>query len=265
MNIERKQEIKDLFGKKKLLLKNNIYYLSELNIYNFCSLLKNENKSLEIIKDKYSLLAIEQIIKDNLNEKDLNIINYILSLKEDYLVSLGKLIANNIRNLILSKNFIKDDFKAILYIDNDNLCYDFIFKELKDLQVLFIYNEQTCKLKIIDNKGCILNNDLETFNDIEINEFYINFNEQDLKQYINKYINKQIKMLINQFLFMDVFFNDFIEEILSKLFSLINVCILDDNNINLINENHDKICINKELNDLLELKTSKNKTKEFNY
>lgn len=259
LNISINKKIEYLLGKKNVCIKDNIFYLSQFNYFTFMKILKMNNLTIykKFHGNELYKLAINKIINDNTikNEEDItNLYNFIINLDFKNLEILGKNIRMNTQNIILSKNFIKEDFKALIYTDK-NLDYKFIFKELPDLKVIFVYNEILHKTLVIDKNEYILTSyNNKILNEIEINNLFKNFNENELEEEKKIYINNIIKDFLNNYLDMDLFFNDFIEEILNRFFNILNISEVDEQNFKIIEKNKDKFKINLNILNFIEKK-----------
>lgn len=259
LNVLINKKIEYLLGKKNVCIKDNTFYLSQFNYFTFMKILKINDFNIynKFHGNELYKLAINKIINDNTinNEEDIkNLYNFILNLDLKNLEMLGKNIRMNTQNIILSKNFIKDNFKALVYTDK-NLDYKFIFKELPDLKVIFVYNEILHKTLVIDKNEYILttyNN--KVLNEIEINNVFKNFNEHELEKEKKIYINTIIKDFLDNYFDMDLFFNDFLEEILNRFFSILNISEVDEENFKIIENNKDKFKINLNILNFIEKK-----------
>lgn len=251
----------NLKDRNAVYYKNENFFIAEFNFYTFSKIIKRtnplfyenlKNEDFEIMR-----LAIDSIIMENKELSTNEIMDYIESLSIENIKSIGIDYYEMLYRSLNSHDFNKDDFKGIIFIDNE-LDYQFIFNFIDDLEVLFVFNNNTNKLEIIDRDL----NRINTSHIKDIDDIYdkfSKFHKKHLKNEKNKFLNGLIKKFLESFFDLEVFFEEFKTDFLERLFSLILITDLSEEVEEILLNNIDDFDSNKKLINLLNKKLNKNK------
>lgn len=250
-------ELSHIVAWNEVIFKKNKFIISDFNFYTFIDILKildndSYNKFMDLDKHKLKF-AINSIISENKDLSPEQIIKYIVSLNLEFLDSLGDTYIEIISNFLSTNNFQKKDNKGLIFLDTELIDFEFLFRNFPDLNVLFIFNEETGTLTLIDRNLHVL----QKFNnkkEADISDIFEDYDEKKQKEDKNRYYNDLMTKLLLDYFSTDTFMNNFLDEIFFKLSNLIIMADefeIDERNLELLQEHYEELCKNKKVESVL--------------
>lgn len=263
-----KPELSHVINWNEVLAKKNKFIVSDINyntLINIIKVLYPEKYRMMLDLDQEKLkFAINSIISENKNLKPEVIINYICNLNLNQLESLGNTYFEIISEFLCSSNFQQKDNKGIIFINSNLIDFEFIFRNFPNIEVLFIFNEETNELILIDRNLHIL----EKFKDkkeIDISDIFEDYDIKKLKKSKDKYYNNLMNKLLEDYFSTDTFLENFLDEIFFKLSNLILMADefeIDERNLQLLQEHYEALSKNKKVeNALIKILSKRNVNK----
>ncbi len=268
--ISVKPELANVLSWKDVLYKKNKFIVTELNYYTVMDILRIvsiEHFSLLQNLDQEKLrFAINSIVLENKSMNPEIIVRYLLTLSPEQLNDIGETYLDTINSYLSSVNFQMKDTKGIVYINSDNIDFEFIFSSFPNLEVLFIYNEITGAITIIDRDFNLLGR-YKKKKEIDLFDLFEEYTSGQKKKDQNKFYNAVLNKMLQQYFNPDTYMEDFLDEIFFKLCNLIikaDKYEIEERNLELLEKYYDKLSKDENVEKVLSKLLSKRNNKLSN-
>ena len=266
MKVEISEDLKTLTGNESVYLKNDCFYIAELNYYTIMKMLKLINNDLYndlLFNKELTRCAIISILHENKEASPLEIIEYISSQRATNIFTIGNEYRIYFNEYLTQNSFQLDKFKALVYSD-DNLDIFSIFRNFPNLKALYVYDAEHEELKVYNRKGQVIKK--KKIDESEVNIEFDKLKESQIKEDESSYINKLIREIIDKFFNLREFFADFEEEIINRLLSLVGIVDLEEETFKKLKKLEEENSLSSKLQNALSKKLKeKQKTMKKKY
>ena len=240
-------ELRSVISWKEVLYKRNKFIVTELNYYTILDILRIINieqySRFQSIDQEKLRFAINSIISENQNLDAEILVKYISTLSCEQLLDIGETYLTTINNYLASANFQMADTKGIVYVNSDIIDFEFIFTNFPNLETLFIYNDATGTITIIDRDFNLLGV-YKKQKEIDLFSIFDDYNSYQKKKDQNKFYNAVLNKMLNEYFNPDTYMEDFLDEIFFKLCNLIikaDKYEVEERNLELLEKYYDRL------------------------
>ena len=257
MKIHLKPELSHIIAWDEVLIKRNRVIITDVNYRTILELIRifcyDKYLNLSNLDQEKLRFAINSIISENKDLKISTIIKYILNVSTEQLESIGNTYFEIISNFLTTSNFQQKNGKGLIYLNSELIDFEFLFRNFPNLDILFIFNEETGKLILLDRNLHIIK-EYKNIKEADLNDIFEEYNPKNLKQDKNKYYNDLMNKLLMDYLNTNTFLENFLDEIFFKLSNLIMMADefeIDERNYKLLLEHYDKLAKDQKIEDAL--------------
>ncbi len=250
-------ELTSVLSWKEVLYKRNKFVVTELNYYTVMDILRIVNieqfSKFQLCDQEKLRFAINSILLENRNVQPEILVKYISSISIPQLEEIGETYLETINKYLNSMNFQIKDTKAIVYINSEFIDFEFIFKNFPNLEVLFIYNDSTGMITIIDRDFNLLNK-YKNKKESDLFGIFDDYNSYQKKKEQNRFYNSVLNKILNEYFNPNTYMEDFLDEIFFKLCNLIiqaDKYEVEERNLELLRKHYEELSKNEDVEKVL--------------